>query len=277
LAIPPTPSFYPDDFTVTAVEPWFKVKVQVIKEYLKAFVTQSYGRVEEIVFVDMLAGSGFYSTGYQKSIIPMACMEAMALDPAFTKFVLCESETEAARALKVRVNRYFRGKNVVLFDSRPEAMLDKLRLYVPASKRDYKVATLCLIDPFSVDFSFDLLSKLAALGYNFLLPYTFPLHARSNFRYYLTEESDKVRHFLGHNESSVFASNNNLEFYKKLVRTHQNNILTLGLTVSLSAHKLESKMMDLPMFYVGMFSRQFSARSIVRDVKESSRQQFELF
>jgi three-Cys-motif partner protein len=277
LAVHSIPTFQPDDFTVTAVEPWFKVKVQVIKEYLQAFVAQTYGRADEIVFIDLLAGSGFYSYGYQKMLIPMACLEALQTDPPFTKLIFCESDPEAAKALKIRVNKYFRGRNVVLFDHQPEEMPEKLRLYVPASKRNFKVASICLVDPFSLKFSFDLLSTLAAQGYSFLIPYTLPLNTRTDFRFYLTEEGEKVRTFLGHNESSVFASNNNVEFYKKLVRVHQNNMLTLGLTVSLSAHKLESKMMDLPIFYVGMFSRQISAKSVGRDVRENNQRQFELF
>ena len=61
------------------------------------------------------------------------------------------------------------------------------------------------------------------------------------------------------------------------MKAHQNNMLTLGLSVSVAAHKLESNMMDMPLFYVGMYSKQVSARSIVRDVKENTRQQFELF
>lgn len=71
---------------------------------------------------------------------------------------------------------------------------------------------------------------------------------------------------MGANEGSVMSANNNTEFYKKLVRSHQNNMLTLGLSVSLSAHKLESKQMDMPFFYVGLFSKQVSAKVIAREI-----------
>ncbi len=269
--------FTKDDFIVTAVEPWFKVKVQVIQDYLQAFLAETAGRAQEIVLIDFFAGSGFYSIGHQKELLPMPALAALKQDPPFTKVILREPDAEAAKALRVRVNKYFRGRNVVIFEDRVEDMIDKLKLYVPPSKKDYKVAVLCLIDPFSINFQFQALERLADMGYSFLIPYTFMLNSRSDFRYYLKEKREELRYFIGPNESSVMAANNNTEFYKKLVKAHQNNMLTLGLSVSVAAHKLESKMMDMPLFYVGMYSKQVSARTIVRDVKENTQQQFELF
>lgn len=269
--------FSKDDFTVTAVEPWFKVKVQVIQEYFQSFLGETVGRADEIVLVDFFAGSGFYAFGHQKTLLPMPSLLALQQDPPFTKLIFCEQNQECAKALKIRVNKYFRGRNTLLFEEGVDELVEKLRLYIPPSKREYKVAVLCLIDPFSLNFSFATIEKLAALGYSFLMPYTFPLTSRHDFRYYLKEEREKVKRFVGPNESSLFASSSNTEFYKKLVRTHQNNMLTLGLSVSVSAHKIESKQMEMPSFYVGMFSKQVSAKTIANDVKENAYQQFELF
>lgn len=277
LAEKPLYNFAKDDFTVTAVEPWFKVKVQVIQEYFQAFLAETAGRVDEIVLVDFFAGSGYYSIGHQKEIVPMPSLVALRQDPAFTKLILVEPDADLAKALKVRVNKYFRGRNVVIFEDQPHEVIDKLKMYIPPSRKDYKVAVLCLVDPFSLHFPYAVFEKLAPSNYSFLVPYTFQLNARTDYRHYLKDDRDKTKRFVGPNDSSVFAANNNQEFYKKLVRAHQNNMLTLGLSVSLSAHKLESKQMDLPVFYMGLFSKQISTKAIVRDVKEQSQQQFELF
>jgi three-Cys-motif partner protein len=270
-------SFSADDFTVTAVEPWFKVKVQAIYDLMQAFTSQTTGVADEIIFIDLSAGSGFYATGFQKQLIPMPALEALRCDPPFTKFVFCEHNPEAAKALKVRVNKYYRGRNVVLFEDTPELTLEKLRLYVPPTKKGYKVAALCLIDLFSFEFSFALIERFAAMGYSFVIPYTFQLNNRMDFRHYLKNDSDRLLKFLGHNTTSIQTVKSNNEFYKRVVRIHQNNMLTLGLNVSLSAHKIESKLMDIPAFYMGMYSKQLSAKAIVQQAKENSQQQFELF
>jgi three-Cys-motif partner protein len=270
-------NFSKDDFIVTAVEPWFKVKVQVIQDYFQAFLAETTGRVDEIVLVDFFAGSGFYTIGHQKEIVPMPSLLGFKQDPPFSKIILRETEPEAAKALRVRVNKYFRGRNSVIFEEGVEDIIDKLRLYIPPSKKNYKVATLCLLDPFSINFQFSAIEKLAEMGYSFLVPYTLMLNSRTDYRYYQKEKREELKCFIGPNESSVMAANNNTEFYKKLVRSHQNNMLALGLSVSLSAHKLDSKYMEMPMFYVGLFSKQVSAKTVGRDVKESMQQQIELF
>jgi three-Cys-motif partner protein len=155
-------SFLSDDFTVTAVETWFKVKVQVVQGYLQAFAAQVVAKADEIVFIDLFAGSGFYSSGFEKQLIPMPTLHALGSDPPFTKYIFSEPNDETAEALKVRVNRYFRGRNVVIFEDRQEGLLDKLRSCVPPSNKSYKVAALCLIAPFSIDFSFNLVERLSS-------------------------------------------------------------------------------------------------------------------
>ncbi|MCU0384171.1 MAG: hypothetical protein MUF68_08915, partial [Cyclobacteriaceae bacterium] len=96
-----THSFFADDFSITAIEPWFKVKVQVIRDYLQAFTLQTTGFADEIIFLDLQSGSGFYSLGYKKQIVLMPALEALRLVPGFTKVILNEPNAEAAKALKV--------------------------------------------------------------------------------------------------------------------------------------------------------------------------------
>jgi three-Cys-motif partner protein len=270
-------TFSADDFSITAIEPWFKVKVQVIKEYLQAFTLQTTGLADEIIFLDLQAGSGFYSLGAQKQLVPMPSLEALRVDPPFHKVILCEENPEYAKALKVRVNKYFRQRNVLLFEEDVNSLIRKLHHFVPPSKRNHKVAPLCLVDPHHFSISFSLIEQLANLGFSFIIPYTFPLNNRLNYKHYQREVAQTVQSFVGPNVASVMTANTNTEFYKKLVRSHQNNLLTLGMQVSLSAHKSEYTQMDVPVFYVGMYSKLVSAKEIVKDVKVSGIQQTELF
>ena len=79
-------------------------------------------------------------------------------------------------------------KNVVIFESKPEQLIDKFRSYVPQSKGSYKVAVFCVVDPFSIDFSFTLMDQLANLGFSFLIPYTFSLNSRLDYKFYQKEQ-----------------------------------------------------------------------------------------
>ena len=58
--------FLKDDFVVTAAEPWFKVKVQVIHHYMESFIANVSGRVDDIAVVDLFSRNGFCSVGHQR-------------------------------------------------------------------------------------------------------------------------------------------------------------------------------------------------------------------
>src|SRR5262245_43227002 len=47
--------FHNDGFSITAAEPWFKVKVKVLQSYLQTFITQAMGKADALVYVDLFA------------------------------------------------------------------------------------------------------------------------------------------------------------------------------------------------------------------------------
>lgn len=271
--------FENDSFPITAVEPWFKVKVQVVTQYIRSFIAQAAAAADELVLVDLFAGSGLYSVGYQRQIFASAMIGLLREPLPVSRWVFCEAEAELAAALKVRINRYFREKNVLLFEQKPEELIDRLRFYIPKSKGSHKVAVLAVADPFSLEPPFETLEKLAALGFSFLIPYTMPLNARMNYEQYLSEHQSRLKLFVGNNHGveRLKESTSPWHFYKRLVNVHQNNMLVLGLNPALSVHKLDSEWMDVPQYYIGFYGRQIAAKSVLRDVNASAAPQISLF
>jgi three-Cys-motif partner protein len=278
---PPSSSFFQDDgFSVTAAEPWFKQKTRIIQEYISSFVLNMASRVDEIVYVELSTGGGLYSLGAKRELFPGSALATLRQDLPIKKYVLCEKEPEQARALKVRVNKYFRGKNIVLLDGAPEELIDKFRLYVPQSKGTYKVAVCCVCDPFSLDIPFATIEKLAGMGFSFIFPFTFALNDRIDYRYYLSEARERLKKFLGGYrdlEKMEKDIQGNIQFYKRIIRLYQNNVLAAGMNVSTSVHRLDSGLMEIPQYYIGLFSGQISTKSIQADVEASRNQQIELF
>ncbi len=270
-------SFQDDGFVTTAAEPWFKVKVQLIQQYFHSFVTNVSGKVDDIVFVDLFSGSGLYSIGHKKELFSATCLASLQTELPITKWVFCEHSPENAKALKVRVNKYFRGKNVVIFESRPDQLIDKFRSYVPQSKGSYKVAVFCVVDPFSIDIPLATINALSDIGFSFLIPYTFSLNSRLDYRFYIREQKDRLTKYIGGLNDKFKEAKSNHDFYKRLVRAQQNNMLMLGLNTSLSVHKLDSGLMEMPYYYIGFFSKQLSPKLVQREVLEESHHQFELF
>ncbi len=270
-------SFQDDGFVTTAAEPWFKVKVQLIQQYFHSFVTNVSGKVDDIIFIDLFSGSGLYSIGHKKELFAATCLASLQTELPVSKWVFCEHSPENAKALKVRVNKYFRGKNVVIFESKPDQAIDKFRSYVPQSKGSYKVAVFCVVDPFSIDIPLTTINALNDIGFSFLIPYTFSLNSRLDYRFYIKEQKDKLIKYLGGLDDKLREAKSNHDFYKRLVRAQQNSMLMLGLNTSLSVHKLDSGLMEMPYYYTGFFSKQLSPKIVQQEVLVESHHQFELF
>jgi hypothetical protein len=71
--------------------------------------------------------------------------------------------------------------------------------------------------------------------------------------------------------------NSNIQFYKRLIRLYENNVMGAGMNVSTSVHRLDSGLMETPQYYIGLFSSQVSTKSIQADVEASRNQQIEMF
>jgi three-Cys-motif partner protein len=274
----PLLSFPDDGFSVTAAEPWIKGKIQIIQQYLHSFASSLAGKADEIVFIDLYAGSGIYSLGTRKELFAASSLMALSLEVPITKFIFCDPDKEQLSILKIRVNKYFRGKNVLLLDGKPEELIQKFSHYVPQSKGSFKVAVFCLCDSFSLDLHFDTVSRLSEQGFNFLIPFSFAINDRLDYRFHLKE--NKLRKFLnglGDIDRVSHNMNNNFQFYKRLVQIYQNNMLALGYNLSLSTHKADSGLMELPTYQIGFFSKQVSTKAIQQDVEATRHTQFELF
>lgn len=233
---------------------------------------------DELIFVDLFAGSGLFSIGHQKEIFPGSCLASLSSNLPFQKCIFCESDPEQADALDKRVRRFFPQKYAEVNNVREDELVQYLNSVIPASKAGHRVAVLCLVDPFSLNVSLNTIERLAAMGFSFLMPFAFPLNDRMDCRYYCDDQKEALRKFVGHNNFDRLSTlESNAHFYRKLVQLYQNNLLVKGLNSAISSHRLDSKLMSLPAYSVGFFSRQFSAQSVQRDVNVSEHLQFELF
>jgi len=263
----------------TAAEKWVTRKVSIISEYLMSFAGHVAGKVDDIIFIDLCAGNGVYSLGSRKELYPSSALAALALEAPFTKFVLCEGDTERSSILKIRVNKNFKSRNVTLLECSPATVHEKLRLYVPTSIGKYKSASICLVDPFSFEVPFQTIEALADLGFTLLIPFTFAINSQLNFEYYLVEDRERLKRFLGVTtlERIEKGVTSNSQFYRLLVRTYEQKLLAMGFNAATSMHKLDSGLMEVPMYCMGLFSKQVSTKAIQSDVKAAQHTQFELF
>ncbi|MCW5912656.1 MAG: hypothetical protein KIT62_16425 [Cyclobacteriaceae bacterium] len=279
MAILPPFRFTDDGFAVTAAEPWIREKTSVIAQYLRSYINLHAGKVDELIFIDLFAGNGLYSLGARHELFAAPALLSLALDLPVNRYIFCTASQEQLNILKIRVNKYFRGKNVLLLQGKPEELVKSLGHYVPASQPGIKASAFCLADSFSFDLGFDTVQKLAGLQFNFLVPFCFALNDKLNYRFYLRESRARLVSYLTKEGVDLVerGTGNNRTFYKRLVQQYQTNMLALGYNLSLSTHKADSGLMELPAYQVGFFSKEFSTQSIRNTVEAAGHVQFELF
>jgi len=269
-----------DGFAITTAEPWVKHKIDLVRQYLHAFVTALASQVDEVIFVDLFARNGLCCLGARKDIFPGIPLMVLQQNLPISKYVLCESDEDQARALKIRTNKYFKEKNIVLLTGKPEELIDKIKMYVSQPRKDHKVATICVADAFGLEPGFETIRQLNDYDFTFLIPFTFHLGRKIDHRFYLKREKEKLEHLLGGdlgNDLSEKSIGSNSVFYKQLIQKWERKVEGLGMNTAVSTHKLDSGLMEMPTYGMCLFAKKYSAKAIQLDALAGSNIQFALF
>jgi hypothetical protein len=272
-------SFPDDDLVCTAAEPWFLAKTGILRQSAELFISRLAAHTDEFMLIDLFAGNGLYTVGSRKERWPGLALDLMNSDLPFNRWILCERDKNNANALRIRTRRFFKNKQVLVFEDPITALTEKLSYYIPRSSRHHRVSALCLADSFSFEFPFEFVRLTRPLRLSFMIPFTFCLNDQHNYRFYLDEQREKLQRFLGRSieGTPLAAATNNRSFYKHLVRLYHQEMLLQGLGGSLSVHPLDSGLMELPAYYIGLFTSNPVVRNVQREVQQQMFTQFTLF
>lgn len=273
------PEFSDDGLVCAAAEPWFFGRIALIHHSAEKFIAKLASYADEFIFIDLFAGNGLFTIGHNKQRQAGTALALMASGLPFRRWILCERNADEAHALRIRTRRYFRDKQVLIFEDPLMALPEKLSGYVPRSTPHHRVAVLCIADSFSFAFPFEFVRQTLPLKLNFIIPFTFCINSRHDYTFYLNEQPDKLERFLGRSpqHTSLHAACSNRIFYKHLVRLYHQEMMLLGLGGSLSVHPLDSGLMELPAYYMGLFTSIPSVRNIQHEVQQHIHTQFSLF
>ena len=275
-----TKSFADDGLAITTVESWARQKVNLVRQYLTAFVAAVENQVDEMVFVDLYAKNGLCCLGARDDIFAGIPLMALSQPLPIHKYVFCESDAEQFRDLKIRINRYFKQKNTVLLEGKPADLQEKLKLYVPAWRKSHRVAVFCVADSFLPEPDLSLVRHLGDHGFSFLIPLTFHLNATLDFRFYLHQEASKLKHFAGEDDLQKVLGKNmssNRQFYKRLTRWYEEQVRAHGMQTAVAHHKMDSGLMEMPSYAMFLLSALYPAKTIQAEALASGIHQFNLF
>jgi len=268
-----------DGFAIGRSSSWTLRKNQLIRHYLQVFTGTMKRKFNYMVYLDMNSGSGI-SRLENGTITIGSPVIALSNPDRFSKYIFTDKSKDHADALKIRIMKYCRDENSLVFHGDPNQLIERLIYYIPDSSKRYKVSTLCLIDASSLDMDFDTIRILSEIGVNFLVIFGLPWDSPDQYRICIEEQRELLNSFLGkpwsHYKNGLKIGNNEL-FFRNLVKFYHQNLMELGYMVKGSFHKIESSSSDIPVFFCGYYSNTTGTRKIHTEVIKRLEAQVKLF
>jgi three-Cys-motif partner protein len=212
------------------------------------------------VYIDLYAGAGYNRIRGTRKIVPGSPIRALTVEHPFDKYIFCEQDTEKLEALKVRVKRATASADVTFISGDCNKCVADILAKVPRDSREDTVLSLCFADPFDIGLKFETIRSLAPRRVDFLILLALYMDANRNYERYVSDDAVKIDEFLGSTtwrDRWTVAQSNAVGFPQFLATEFAASMESLGYLAT-PIHKMKRVRSDeknLPLYYVGLFSR----------------------
>ena len=248
-----------DGLFIPEVRLWSLEKYKLVGSYCDIFSTGMKNLWEQRIYIDLFAGAGFSKIIETGKIYKSSALIAMSLPNPFTKYILCEQDSERYEALKVRIERDYSHLNYEILNCDSNLNVEQIIAAIPKYNKGNKLLSFCFVDPFSLDLNFSTIRRLSDNFMDFLILQALHMDANRNFDKYIKEENLRIANYLGKdNWREVFEEDGCLyrkDFVKFLADQYQYQMATLGCLPAKNMHHVHSTEKRLPLYYLSFYSR----------------------
>lgn len=254
--------FYPliapkkDGLLALESDSWILTPIKTLGNYLEVYSYLLSPTYNQLIYLEFNSGSGMVELRNTGDNVYDTSLLALASPIQFTRYIFWEPDETYAQALRVRVNRSFKEKNVLIVSSPLKHFLAQLENYIPVNSKGIKPWIFCNLNP---RFGFPDPEFLNALkGIDPVIFFTLS-GQRQGFWSKLKPGKDGF-------ETEARSHLRNMEEWS------QNNDFKIKGSFSMN----ESEIMD-PLFYQGVICRKASVKKVVTEVQRKTSGQFQLF
>ena len=254
--------FYPliapkkDGLLTLESDPWILTPIKTLGNYLEVYSFLLSPAYNHRIYLDLSAGTGMLEMSNSGEYIYDTSLLALASPVQFNRYIFWEPNDTYAQALRIRINRNFKDKNVLIICTSFEKFLEQVRNYVPINTKGIKPWIFCNINP---RFGFPEIGFFDAIE---------PLDPVLFFT--LTGEKKKfwIKLKSGKDDFESFARNHvrNIEKW-----TYENNFRIKGSFNIMKSAKMNS------LYYQGVLCRKANVSKVVTEVRRRSSNQIQLF
>ncbi len=268
-----------DSLKIPEVGNWSTKKWSLMGAYCDIFTNGMRNMWNQLVYIDLFAGSGFARIKNTNRIYYSSPLIALSVPIKFDKYIFCEKDPELLFALKKRVTRLFPDQNVsfVLGDANDE--IEEIRNLMPAYSKGNTRLPFCFVDPFSLELRFKTIQTLGQDLMDFLILMALYMDANRNLNNYLNDNNDKIALFTGDNNwrsEFVGYENKQRDFIKYLSDKYDQNMMDLGYIKPANKHLVRIASSNLPLYYLAFYTKHNRGNDFYKKVKKTATGQTEL-
>jgi three-Cys-motif partner protein len=269
-----------DGLLIPEVRRWSLEKYKLVGSYCDIFSTGMKNLWEQRIYIDLFAGAGFSKISETGKIYKSSALIAMSIPNPFTKYILCEQDTERYEALKVRVERDYSHLNCEILNCDSNSNVEQIIAAIPEYNKGDKLLSFCFVDPFSLNLHFSTIRRLANKFMDFLILQALHMDANRNFDNYNKEENQKISNYLGlENWREIFEKDgclNRKDFVKFLADQYQLQMAKLNYIPAKNMHQVHSTEKKLPLYYLSFYSRHKRGEDFFHKVQNRVQPQLKL-
>jgi three-Cys-motif partner protein len=249
-----------DGLFIPEVREWSLEKYRLFGSYCEIFTSGMYHHWHNLVYIDLFAGAGYVKVKENGKIYYSSSLIALSLKKPFTKYILCEQDTERYLSLKERIKRDFSHYDVVVLNRDSNEAIDEILSHIPTYNKKNTVLPFCFVDPFSLNLHFNTIKTLGNRGLmDFLILQALHMDANRNLEKYLKDENSRIENYLGvsnwREQYQKYCGGKAKNFVKFLADIYKAQMTEMGYLADHNMYQIRSNEKNLPLYYLAFFSK----------------------
>lgn len=269
-----------DNLFTDEVREWSLEKFRLVGNYCNIFTNGMKYKWDELVYIDLFAGSGHVKIKETGELYLNSALVAMSVPTPFTKYILCEQDEERYNALSIRVKRDFSHLNCTIIKGDSNSNINNIQSEIPRYSKFNKVLSFCFVDPYSLNFNFSTIKELGKSIMDFLILQALHMDGNRNIEKYLHDENNRIANYLGMPDwRERFEKDgimNKKDIVKFLAYSFQSQMKSLGYKSELRMHQIRSNDKNLPLYYLAFYSKHTKGHEFFEEIEKRVNSQLSL-
>lgn len=270
-----------DGLNIPEVRQWSLEKYKLVGSYCDIFTTGMKGKWNQLVYLDLFAGSGYSRIKESGKVFLASPLIAMSIPNIFSKYILCEEDKEKYNSLRARIDRDYSHLNVEILNVNSNKSINKIRSVIPPFRKGNTMLPFCFVDPYSLNLLFNTIKELGSnINMDFLILQALHMDGNRNFSKYLKDENERIGEYLDNqnwrDDFNRDCNGNKSKFVKFLADQYTARMKLLHYIPENNMHQIRSNDKNLPLYYLAFYSKHPRGIDYYKRIEKYSNQQYQI-